>query len=100
MTPLQRENGLVLSLVEAMLGGISSNFRRVGLKVENDIVKLQFILAEESALDREEIEEWLFVLESLQSGPIEIDAEVRIHAGDLQDLDLSTRAVFARRESV
>ena len=95
--PNERENQLVLSLVQALVGSVSPNFRRVGLRVSAASVGIQFVLEQESESDREEIEDILFEFEALQVGPVEVHASVQIHDGDLRELNLYPRPVFGRK---
>ncbi len=81
-----------------MVGAVSSNIRRVGIQRDNEGVRVQFILEQDSKEDREEIEDILFEFEALQSGPVEVEARVLIHAGELQAVELYPRAVYCRRE--
>ena len=98
MSSLERENRWVLDLVQAMVGAVSSNFRRVGIQLDNEAIRIQFILERDSAEDREEIEDILFEFEALQNGPVEVEASVLIHAGELQSVELYPRVVYGRRE--
>lgn len=98
MSLLERENALVLSLVQALLGAPSRNFRRVGLRIEEDRVGLQVVLERESSSDREEIEELVLAFEALQQGPISLHVAIEVHEGRLHELETYPRGVYLRRE--
>ena len=98
MIPLDKENRLALNLIQALLGAPSRNFRRIGLRVEEESVGIQIILAEESDRDREEIADVILAFEALQQGPVPIELQVLIHAGDLREIAIHPRAVYLRRE--
>ena len=72
------ENQQVLALVQAMLGAISSNVRAVSLECVNGAVHLYFVLEQDRAEDREEMEDIADEFEALQEGPIEIETHVFI----------------------
>jgi len=98
LNDLERENRWVLDLVQAMVGAVSSNVRRVGIQLDNEGIRIQFILERDTEEDREEIEDILFEFEALQNGPVAVEASVLIHAGDLQAIALYPRVVYGRRE--
>ncbi len=80
---LQQENASVLMLVQAMLGAISPNFRAVSLQIETGgVVHLYFILENENADDREEIDDLVCEFEALSGGPVSIVAHVEIYSGE------------------
>jgi hypothetical protein len=72
------ENQQVLTLVQAMLGAISPNVRAVSIDCLDDGVHLYFVLEQDRAEDREEIEDIAAEFEALQEGPIEIETHVSI----------------------
>lgn len=92
------ENRLVLALVQAMIGAISQNFRRVSLEVMDDGVRLEFVLNQESEEDREEISDIGFEFEALQSTSIDVTIDVLVTTEELWKVPLSGRVVFGRRE--
>ncbi|MGE8362445.1 hypothetical protein [Pseudomonas sp.] len=53
----QEKNTVVVMLVQALIGAISSNFRMVLVDLEQPVWVIDFILAIESDVDREEIED-------------------------------------------
>ena len=93
------ENVQVLNLVQAMIGAISSNFRRVTLEVsESGAVHLRFVLAREDLNDREEIEDISFSFATLQTRDIDIKVDVFVDHRPISDLELAGRVIFARKE--
>ena len=98
MSQRDYENRLVLALVQAMIGAISQNFRRVSLEVMDDGVRLEFVLNQESEEDREEISDIGFEFEALQSTSIDVTIDVLVTTEELWKVPLSGRVVFGRRE--
>ncbi len=95
---IHKENAQVLHLVQAMLGGITPNFRAVFLKCNPDGVDLNFLLQHESEEDREEIEDIVFEFEALQLSGIDVEVIVSVDTRPLDELRLSGRMIYARRE--
>lgn len=54
---IQEKNTVVVMLVQALVGAISSNFRMILIDLEQPEWVIDFILAVESEVDREEIED-------------------------------------------
>ncbi len=99
MTFLETENDCVLTLVQALVGAVSPNFRRVSLHLADDRVRLRFVLERDSEEDRDEIEDIAFVFESQLSGPADVEVEVIVDAGPLPGLEPGERVVYGRRET-
>jgi len=99
MSPLDQENSFVLALVQAMVGAISSNFRRVSLEPMSGGVRLQFVLGEDSEDDLEEISDIEFEFECLQDTAVMVDTSVIVSSVPLSDTPALRRVVFALRES-
>lgn len=96
---LAEENTQVLNLVQAMIGGVSANLRRVTLEVpKSGAVHLRFILERDDPDDREEIGDVGFEFEALQMTGIELDVDVIVDGRPIANLDLPGRVVFARKE--
>lgn len=91
-------NNTALSLVQAMLGAVSPNFRMVYLGHSEGRWNLGFVLAEDDETDREEIEDIAFEFEALQDSAVEYDVTVRVASGPLDWPDPPTRVLFKRRE--
>ena len=93
------ENTQVLNLVQAMVGSITPNLRRVTLEVgAPDFVKIRFVLEREDPVDREELEDIVFEFEALQEGNVEVDMDVIVDARPIHEMDLPGRVVFGRKE--
>ena len=99
MRQLDRENSCVIALVDSMIGSVSPNFRRVSLGLQDNRVFLQFVLAEESAEDREEIVEIQGYFEAQMYDSTETVTEVLVATQDIPLNPLYSRIVFGRRES-
>ena len=99
MRQLDRENSYVVALVHAMIGSVSPNFRRVSLGLHDNRVFLQFVLAEESAEDREEIVEIEGYFDGQMDNSTETVTEVLVTTQDIPVNPLYSRIVFGRRES-
>lgn len=99
MSQLDRENSLVLALVQAMVGAVSQNFRRVSLHFMDDSVRLEFVLRHESKEDREEISDIEFEFEALLGSPANVVTDVLVTSEELEVIRPSARVVFARRET-
>ena len=95
---LSVENSQALRLIQALVGAVSKNFRRVTLEVEESRISLWFLLEHESSADREEIDDIVFEYEALQDGYVDIEVNVLVDQRDVADIDLPGRAVFGRRE--
>jgi hypothetical protein len=102
---LDEENKIIAMFVQALLGAISPNFRRVAICFEGPAWLLSFVLEHEDATDTEEIEdvadEFDVLLVSLdpQMRPAQLSTNVTITDGPLEPLDLSRwSVVFRRRE--
>jgi len=101
---LNEQNKATVMLVQALWGAISPNFRLVALAFSEPIWQLMIVLEDESAADREEIEEVVGEFDSLLSGMdlgvIKFHLNVVIDNEPLPPLDPSLwRLVFRRREN-
>jgi hypothetical protein len=97
MSTRAEENRQVVNLNQALLGAISPNFRAVAIRCQDAIV-LTFLLEEDAAEDREEIEEVALAFEALQSGPVSVSTEILVSTKPLADITLAGRLVYYRRE--
>lgn len=97
MTTLDEENQQVLWLIQALLGAVSPNFRAVSIDCQDTIV-LTFVLFEESAEDREEIERTLSELMAQQTREGSFATKVLVSTKRIDDILLPGRLVFLRRE--
>jgi hypothetical protein len=82
-----------------MIGAITPNLRRVALAmVGPGRVRLCFVLEQEDARDREEIDDIAFEFEALQARGIEVDVEVLIDSRRIEEIELPARVIYGRRE--
>lgn len=87
-----------LRLVQALLGAISDNFRMVGLSHEGGTWVLIFVLFEDNADDREEIEDVGYEFEALQEESINYVVNVLVTNAPLVWPDDPVRVVYRKRE--
>jgi hypothetical protein len=100
---LNDQNKATVMLVQALLGAISPNFRRISLAFTEPVWQLLFVLENECLADREEIEdvagEFDALLLGLNAGSTNFDVKVVVSTEGLTVLDPSLwRVVFRRRE--
>jgi hypothetical protein len=100
---LEEQNIQVLNLMQSLVGCVSPNFRSV--KVDFDGtggVILRFILEQDIAEDREEIEEIVFQFEAYQSSLVKVEVEVLVDDRPIHVVNptVKGRAVYGRRELV
>lgn len=102
---LDEENKIIAMFVQALLGAISSNFRRVAICFEQPAWLLSFVLEHEDATDREEIEDAAGEFDALlgaldpQILPARLSTSVVVSDEPLEPLDPSRwSVVFRRRE--
>lgn len=95
---LVEENRQCLHLMQALIGAVSPNMRRVTLEVLGPAhYALRFLLAEDDDEDRDEIEDVAFGFEALQSGPVEIETHVEVSRASITEIHLPGRVVYGRR---
>ena len=92
------ENRLLLSQVPALVGAVSPNFRRVSLSLTEDGLRMEFVLKEESAEDREEIADIYIEFEALMDGPTPAVIDVLVTTEELEKIPINGRVVFGRKE--
>ena len=92
------ENTAVLHLVHAMIGSISSKFRRISLCADAHKIHIQFVLSEDLPEEREEISDILLVFESLYEREIEMETKIIVATQPLIEIPSHKRVVFAQRE--
>jgi hypothetical protein len=96
---LATENKQVLNLVQAMIGFVTPNFRRVTLDVRaNGALTLRFLLAHDDPRDREEIDDIEFEFEALQDSIVEVDVDILIDRRPIHEIELPGRLVYGRKE--
>lgn len=96
---LTTTNKHVISLVQAMLGAISPNFRMVSLANDGAVWRLQFVLESDNTSDREEIQEIASMFESLQDSRVPYEIDVTISSKEIPVSKAPTRVVYRRREA-
>ena len=97
---LAAENHQVLMLGQAMFGNVSPNMRAVSLEYSAARVHLHFLLAEEDAEDREEIDEIVFQFEAYQEVMPDVDVSLVVSADPMAIGQMPGRFVYIRRERV
>ncbi len=96
---LADENAQVLNLVQAMIGAISPNLRRVALAVPAPgKLRLTFVLERDEPDDREEIDDIAFGFEALQMQEIDLEVHIIADARPISEITLPGRVVFGRKE--
>jgi hypothetical protein len=95
---LERENAQVLNLVQAMLGGVSSNLRGVSIECWDAGVRLHFLLEYDSEEEREECDDIAFEFEALQSIGLNVEVRVVVSMDRWAQSRLPGRRVFGRKE--
>jgi hypothetical protein len=60
--------GMVANLTQSLIGAITPNFRAVSFELATPTIRLNFLLEQDSAADREEIEDIVFEYEALELG--------------------------------
>jgi hypothetical protein len=78
--PLERENGLVLDVVQAALGLISPEICAISVEQDSNRITLYVAVSESNAQVNEDIEDLVFELEALQDGPIAVEASIFVGA--------------------
>jgi hypothetical protein len=88
-----------LAVVQAMLGMLSPNFRRVTLDHDGGKWLITFVLERIDADDQEEIEDFGSEWDALQSAPEPRDVQTVVTSEALSWPSPSTRVLFLRREA-
>lgn len=96
---IEEENTQVLNLIQAMIGAVSPNLRRVTLEVLKPLdIRIWFLLEQDLADDREEIDDIGFEFEALQESGIKLDIEIIVDNRPISHLKIPGRTVFGRKE--
>lgn len=96
---IEEENTQVLNLIQAMIGAVSPNLRRVTLEVFKPLdIRIWFLLEQDLADDREEIDDIGFEFEALQESGIKLDIEIIVDNYPISHLEIPGRTVFGRKE--
>ena len=96
-----RENREVLSLVQALIGAVSPNFRRVSLElIGTKGTRIRFLLESDDARDREEIDDIVAEFGALAwgHGHGELYVDTTCDARPLRELHFPGRVVYGRKE--
>lgn len=97
LTLLQQQ---ALTLMQAMLGVISPNFRRVSVTLKDDLIWVEVILEHDSQDDMEELKECEDEFDALQIGPRAFKFDVIISDQKLAWPDPRTTFVIYRRREL
>ncbi len=76
--PHEIENKYILELIQAMIGGISNNFRAIWIITVKEKLDVYFLLEKDNAEDRGEIEDFIFEFEALQEKIVDVTPHVLI----------------------
>jgi hypothetical protein len=95
---LDRENSLVLSLLHAMIGAITPNFRAVSLNCQADGVSICFVLEQDNPEDGGEIDNIVFEFSALEPCNLDLHVFVRVKSSPPYELNIPGRMVYARKE--
>ncbi len=96
---LTEENLQVLNLVQAMIGAITPNLRRVTLELtSSESVCIRFVLEQDDRDIQEELDDVVFEFEALQVKNIKLDIRVIVDSRPIEELNLPGRVVFGRKE--
>ena len=80
---LDRENALVLDVVQAALGLISPRLRAIALRLDRDEASLHVAVTERTPQVDEDVDRLVFEFEALQDVPVKVEAVVHVGAPDL-----------------
>lgn len=89
---------MIVSLVQAMLGAISPNFRMISISHDGSMWCICFFLERESEEDRIEIEDIACEFESLQESLIEYRVSIVVGDSEIPWPKLPERVIYKRRE--
>ena len=96
---VEDKKNTAVTLMQALWGAISPNFRMVAFLLFDQGVKLLFVLEVDDPLDREEIEDICAEFDALQdSGSTKFEVEIAVDTTNLAWPDDSWVVVFRRRE--
>lgn len=94
------EDVQVLHLVQAMIGTVTRNLRRVTLEVfDGSKIILHFLLEQDDPIDRQEIDDIAFEFEALQNQSVELETEILVDQRPIEQIFQPGRIIFGRRES-
>jgi hypothetical protein len=88
-----------LTIMQAMLGVISPNFRMVSISMRGDVVRVQVVLECNSKEDRLELEDCQSEFEALQAHQIDYEFDVIVTDSELTWPNESSIVIYRRREN-
>ena len=101
---LNEKNKIIAMLTQSMLGAISNNFRLIAVDLEHSLLKIHFILSEDSDVDREEIED---VMSNFEVCMMDVDiscaglaSQISIISNNHPLPEIECVRVFQRRDSI
>ena len=94
---LKSWNFQVLMLVQAMLGGVTPNFRMVVLSREDDVWVVRFYLERNIEDDIYEIEDIICQYTAYQDSNLKCMSEILVGHEDLPGLSEADRVVYRRK---
>ncbi|MFJ2711080.1 hypothetical protein ACIOZM_09310 [Pseudomonas sp. NPDC087346] len=95
---LKAWNFQVLMLVQAMLGAVTPNFRKVVLSCEDDVWVIKFYLEENIEDDIGEVEDIICQYTAYQDSDLKCKSEILVGNEDLPSLSEAERVVYRRKE--
>ncbi|WP_266160579.1 hypothetical protein [Dyella silvatica] len=96
--PVEVWNGRVISLMQALLGTISPNYRMVSILYENDVWILRFVLEVQDEVDLDEINDTGAEFEAFEGSDFDYQIRVEVFSGLLMMPSYPERVVYRRRE--
>ena len=88
---LDEENRQVLRLVQALVGSVSSNLRRVGVEVqEGPRIRISFLFEQDVPDPRDDVEEVMFAFEAQQEGYVDVDVSVLVDSRPIEQISRSS----------
>jgi hypothetical protein len=96
---LERENRLVLDVVQAALGLISREMRAISVDQDSNRINLYVAVYDRNVRVDEDVEDLVFELEALQDGPVIIESHVFVGAPNLEWPGSSGRRVYVAKET-
>jgi allantoicase len=92
---MNSSDSALVCLVQAMIGALSPNFRRISFRLTDKEIVILFQLYGDVEEDIDEIQDIIFELEAMLVGDLEVQYSVQ--TGDLTDLEEGSRIVFSMR---
>lgn len=94
--PTEQRNYVLACIIQALVGALTPNFRRVSFTLQGTLLSMRFSLKESDEHDMEEISDILFELEALLVGEYEVRSQVEIR--ELSDLEEQSQIVFRMKD--